>query len=52
MIVVPMLLNAATLPFYYGPMLGGDARNVLTWAAVLLVCAAFAVMRVKDSELG
>jgi maltose/moltooligosaccharide transporter len=52
MIVVPMLLNAATLPFYYGPLLGGDARNVLTLAGVLLVCAALAVLRVKDSELG
>jgi maltose/moltooligosaccharide transporter len=52
MIVIPMLLNAATLPFYYGPLLGGDARNVLTLAGVLLVCAALAVMRVKDSELG
>ncbi|UVO55838.1 MFS transporter [Sphingomonas sp. SUN039] len=52
MIVVPMLLNAATLPFYYGPLLGGDARNVLTLAGVLLLCAALAVMRVKDSELG
>lgn len=52
MIVIPMLLNAATLPFYYVPLLGGDARNVLTLAGVLLVCAAFAVLRVKDSELG
>ena len=34
------------------PLLGGDARNVLTLAGVLLLCAAFAVLRVKDSELG
>jgi hypothetical protein len=33
-------------------MLGGDARNVLTLAGLLLVCAEWAVMRVKDSELG
>jgi maltose/moltooligosaccharide transporter len=52
MIVIPMLLNAATFPFYYGPWLGGDARNALMLAGVLLVCAAIAVMRVRDNELG
>lgn len=52
MIVIPMLLNAATFPFYYKPWLGGDARNALVLAGVLLICAAFAVLRVKDSELG
>jgi maltose/moltooligosaccharide transporter len=52
MIVIPMLLNAATFPFYYGPWLGGDARNALMLAGVLLVCAAIAVMRVRDDELG
>ena len=52
MIVIPMLLNAATFPFYYEPWLGGDARNALVLAGVLLICAAIAVMRVKDSELG
>lgn len=52
MIVIPMLLNAATFPFYYEPWLGGDARNALVLAGVLLICAAIAVLRVKDSELG
>ncbi len=52
MIVIPMLLNAATFPFYYEPWLGGDARNALVLAGALLICAAIAVMRVKDSELG
>jgi maltose/moltooligosaccharide transporter len=52
MIVIPMLLNAATFPFYYEPWLGGDARNALMLAGVLLVCAAVAVMRVRDDELG
>jgi maltose/moltooligosaccharide transporter len=51
MIVIPMLLIAATLPFFYGPLLGADARNVLTLAGVLLVFAAWAVLRVRDSEL-
>ncbi len=51
MIVIPMLFNAATLPFYYKPLLHGDARNALMLAGVLLFCAAFAVMRVRDDEL-
>jgi maltose/moltooligosaccharide transporter len=51
MIVIPMLLNAATLPFYYEPLLHGDARNALMLAGVLLFCAAIAVMRVRDDEL-
>lgn len=51
MIVIPMLLIAATLPFYYHSLMGGDARNAIMLAGVLLVCAAIAVLRVKDSEL-
>ena len=52
MIVVPMLVAAATFPLYYEPLLGGDARNALMLAGVLLFCGAVAVLRVKDSELG
>ncbi len=52
MIVIPMLINAATLPLIYDGILGGDARNVLTLAGVLMGCAALAVLRVRDSELG
>lgn len=52
MIVVPMLINAATVPLIYKSGLGGDARNALVLAGVLLICAALAVMRVRDSELG
>jgi maltose/moltooligosaccharide transporter len=52
MIVIPMLLNAATFPFYYEPWLGGDARSALMLAGILLICAAVAVMRVRDDELG
>jgi len=50
MIVIPMLLNAATFPFYYEPWLGGDARNALMLAGVLLMCAALAVLRVNDDK--
>lgn len=51
MIVIPMLLNAATLPFYYDNLMGGDPRNVLTMAGLLMLCAALAVLRVRDREL-
>ena len=44
MIVIPMLLIAATLPFYYGPWMGGDPRNVLRMAGVLLILGAGAAM--------
>ncbi|KQN19423.1 sugar transporter [Sphingomonas sp. Leaf33] len=47
MIVIPMLLIAATLPFYYQPLMGGDPRNVLTLCGVLMFCAAIAVFRVR-----
>jgi maltose/moltooligosaccharide transporter len=52
MIVIPMLLNGFTFPLIYKPILGNDPRNAMMLGGVLLVCAAIAVMRVKDSELG
>ena len=51
MIVIPMLINAVTLPMIYDRLLGGDARNVLVLAGVLLMCGAVAVLRVRDSDL-
>jgi maltose/moltooligosaccharide transporter len=48
MIVIPMLLIAATLPFFYEPLLGGDPRNVVTMAGVLLALAAVSVLWIKD----
>jgi maltose/moltooligosaccharide transporter len=47
MIVIPMLLIAATLPFYYGPLLGGDPRNVLVLAGALMGCAAAAALTIR-----
>ena len=47
MICAPMLLYAATMPFMYGPLLGGDPRNALKLSGVLMLCAAIAVSRVK-----
>ncbi len=51
MIVIPMLLVAATLPLYYEPLMHGDARHALTLAGVMLVLAAMAVLWVKDKDL-
>lgn len=50
MIVIPMLLIAATLPFYYEPLMGGDPRNVLTLAGVLMFFAAAAVLRTRETK--
>ena len=47
MIVIPMLLLAATLPFAYRPLLGGDPRAVLTISGALLLAAAVAVLTVR-----
>lgn len=46
-IVVPMLIQTVTLPFFYHSLLGGDARNVLLLAGVLMVAGAAATMLVK-----
>ena len=50
MICAPMLLYAATMPFMYEPLLGGDPRNALKLSGVLMLCAAIAVWRVREAE--
>ncbi len=50
MICAPMLLNSATMPFIYQPLLGGDPRNVLMLSGVLMLFAAFAVSRIKSDN--
>ncbi|WP_294334292.1 MFS transporter [uncultured Sphingomonas sp.] len=50
MIVIPMLLLAATLPFLYGPLMGGDPRHVLTLCGVLMFAAALAVLTARDPK--
>lgn len=49
-IVVPMLIQSFTLPLYYRPLLGGDPRNVVVLAGVLLIAAAVATLWVKVPE--
>ena len=48
MIVIPMLLIAVTLPFYYGPLMVNDPRHVLTLCGVLMFCAAAAVFTARE----
>lgn len=48
MICAPMLLFAGTMTFIYEPVLGGDPRNALAFGGVLMLCAALAVVRVKQ----
>lgn len=48
MIVIPMLINGLTFPLLYGPLLGGDSRNAITFAGILLLCAAITMFWVKD----
>ncbi|GGA36491.1 MFS transporter [Sphingomonas psychrolutea] len=45
-IVVPMLIESLTLPFFYTPVLGGDPRNVIMLGGVMLLLAAVATLRV------
>jgi maltose/moltooligosaccharide transporter len=46
-IVIPMLIQAATLPFLYKTFLQSSPNNVIRLAGGLLICAAIAVLFVK-----
>ncbi len=48
-IVIPMLIQAATLPLLYDGLLGGRPENVIRLAGVLLALAALCVLAVKPS---
>jgi maltose/moltooligosaccharide transporter len=48
-IVIPMLIQGVTLPLFYKSLLGGQPDNVIRLAAVLLLCAAVAVLFVKPA---
>jgi len=49
-IVIPMLIETLTMPLIYRPLLGGDPRNVLMLAGVLMLCAAAATMLVRSQR--
>ena len=48
-IVIPMLIQAVTLPLLYDRLLGGRPENVIRLAGVLLALAALCVLAVKPS---
>ena len=50
MIVIPMLINGLTFGWIYRHLLGSDPRNAITFGGALLLCAAFTMLRVKDSS--
>jgi len=52
MICAPMLIFAGTMTFIYEPVLGGDPRNALAFGGVLMLCAAAAVLRIKNDGTG
>ena len=43
-IVIPMLIQTLTMPLFYGPLLGGDPRNVLLLGGGLMILGAIATM--------
>ncbi len=47
MIVIPLLLVAATMPLVYDTWLQGDPRNVMVLAGVLMLFGALATLRVQ-----
>jgi len=49
-IVIPMLIQAVTLPLVYDGLLGGRPENVIRLAGLLLAVAAVCVLRVPKSS--
>lgn len=49
-IVIPMLIQAVTLPLIYDSLLDGRPENVIRLAGLLLGAAALCVLRVKTTE--
>ncbi|MGB3167204.1 MAG: MFS transporter [Alteraurantiacibacter sp.] len=43
-IVIPMLIQTLTMPLFYGPLLGGDPRNVLLLGGGLMILGAIATL--------
>lgn len=49
-IVIPMLIQAVTLPLVYDGLLGGRPENVIRLAGLLLALAALCVLRVRPEK--
>lgn len=50
MIVIPMLINGLTFGWIYNSVLGGDSRNAISFAGLLLMVAAMTMIWVKDRQ--
>jgi len=50
-IVIPMMIQIFTLPLYYNRWLAGNPENVVRLAGALLLCAAVAVMFVRQGAV-
>lgn len=50
-IVIPMMIESLTMPLIYRPLLGGDPRNVLMLAGVMMIAAAVATMAIRDKRV-
>lgn len=50
MIVLPMLLNGLTFGWIYRHLLGGDARNAISFGGLLLVAAAVTMLWVRQPD--
>ena len=48
-IVLPMLLETLVVPLIYRPLLGGDPRNLLVMAGIMMLCAGAATLLVRTS---
>lgn len=46
-IVIPMLIEALTMPLLYGPVLGSDPRHVLVFAGLTMLLGVGATLAVK-----
>ena len=49
-IVIPMLIETLTMPVIYTPLLGGDSRNALMFAGVLMLTGAIATLFVSAGD--
>jgi maltose/moltooligosaccharide transporter len=49
-IVIPMLLETFTIPFYYKSWLGNNPVNAITLAGILLILASLSVLLIKTTK--
>ncbi len=49
-IVIPMFIQTLTMPLIYRPILGGDPRNAMMLAGLLMLLGALATVRIRDED--